>query len=84
MKRLTKFVAVPIVMGLLLLATAVPAFAKGPPLPAADLGLGTAVTNVIVNGLATPGHPANFGTHNAVCSVELGNPATSLDDPNCP
>lgn len=63
------------VMGALALTTA-PAFAKGPPVPAANGGLGTAVTQVIEHALV-------FGTHNAVCRVTGSNPATDLVDPNC-
>ena len=75
-KRLSRLVAVAAVIGLLALTTASPAFAKGPPEPAADRGLGTAVTNVIEHALVP-------GTHNAVCKVTANNPATSLVDPNC-
>ncbi len=76
-KRLSKFIALLAVLGVLTLATASPVFAKGPPAPVADGGLWTAVTQVLEHALVP-------GTHNAVCRVTASNPATSLVDPNCP
>ena len=89
MKRMTKFVAVPIVMGLLLLATAVPAFAHGP----ANMGLSIALNNVQqivteeegtganppLNTEILPGTPG-AGTHTAVGMIVGRNPAQDLLD----
>lgn len=74
-KRFGRAMALFVVMGAVALSAA-PAFAKGPPAPAANGGLGTAVTQVIEHALV-------FGTHNAVCHVTGSNPATDLVDPNC-
>lgn len=77
MQRILRLLAVALVVGALALATALPAFAKGPSAPVADYGLGTAVTQVIEHALVP-------GTHIAACTVSDKNPATSLEDPGCP
>jgi hypothetical protein len=79
MQRILRLITVALVVAALALATALPAFAAGPPAPVANGGLGIAVTQVI-------GNPAGSvdGTHIAVCTVTAKNPATDLSDPGCP
>ncbi len=98
MKRSLKLMVVSLVVGLLLLATAVPAFAapggeKGPPVPVATQGLGIALGNVIAHaankganvGFTDPGYPGQ-GTHTAVGRIMMNNPAVDVCtlDPDCP
>ena len=57
-------------------ALAAPGGGQGPGAPAANGGLGAAITNVMEHAMV-------WGTHNAVCTVTGHNPATDMTDPNC-
>ncbi len=85
MKRTLKLLVIPVVVGLLMLATAVPAFAGAP-----DGGLGTALTaagNSFDKGAndapaGVPEGAPGYGTHTAVGRIVCLNPAQELLD--CP
>ena len=73
-------------------ALAAPGGEKGPPGPAANMGLGAAVINV-TNHAADKGANVTWGTHNAVGRVVVNNPAMDAcqppfslwpDNPFCP
>ena len=84
MRRFLKLAVVVAVMGLLALATAVPAFARGP-----GGGLGRAVHEIIDNAADKGANDIEdgkgLGTHNAVCfGIEKHNPLVPVgSDQNC-
>ena len=58
-------------------ALAAPGGEKGPAAPAANMGLGIAVNNVIANA-ADKGANVTWGTHNAVGRIVANNPAVDV------
>ena len=61
-------------------ALAAPGGEKGPAAPAANMGLGEAVINVM-NHAADKGANVTWGTHNAVGRIVVNNPAMDACQP---